>query len=45
MSEKIEERVFTTSPLPPVLHGFKLSNAKTEHKVHAIPDSHASGTQ
>ncbi len=36
MSEKIENRVFTTSPLPPVLHGVKLSNVKTENNIHAI---------
>ncbi|AFV22511.1 hypothetical protein Mpsy_0300 [Methanolobus psychrophilus R15] len=40
MSEN-EERVFTISPLPPVLHGFRLRDVKTQNKVPAIPDSHA----
>ncbi|NPE29116.1 hypothetical protein HNV12_14355 [Methanococcoides sp. SA1] len=41
MSEKIEVRVVNTSPLAHALHGFKLSNAKPENKVHANPEIHA----
>jgi len=42
MSENKEMRVLTTSPLPPVLHGVRLSAMKCEKKIHAVSDSHAS---
>jgi hypothetical protein len=45
MPENKEMRVLTTSPLPPVLHGFKLSAVKTENKRHAISDSHAASSK
>jgi hypothetical protein len=35
MSEKLEERVFTASPLPPVLHGVRLRDVKTPNEVYA----------
>ncbi|WP_256623424.1 hypothetical protein [Methanolobus chelungpuianus] len=40
-----EERVFTSSPLPPVLHGFRLGYAKKAGSSQAIPGDHASGTE
>jgi hypothetical protein len=45
MSEDKEMRVLTASPLPPVLHGVRLSAMKCEKKVHAISDSHASSVE
>ena len=44
MSEN-EDRVFTTSPLPPVLHGFRLRDVKTQNRIHAMPDSHAASAE
>jgi hypothetical protein len=34
MSEKSEDRVFTASPLPPVLHGVRLRDAKAPAEAH-----------
>jgi hypothetical protein len=45
MSENKEMRVLITSPLPPVLHGVRLSALKCEKKAHAISDSHASSVE
>jgi hypothetical protein len=33
MSDTKEERIFSSSPLPPVLHGVRLSEGKSEKKV------------
>ena len=35
MSEKLEDRVFSVSPLPPVLHGVRLRDVKTPNEAHA----------
>jgi len=33
MSEKLEDRVFTASPLPPVLHGVRLRDVKNPNEM------------
>jgi hypothetical protein len=35
MSEKLEDRVFTASPLPPVLHGVRLRDVKAPDEANA----------
>ena len=34
MSEKLEDRVFTASPLPPVLHGVRLRDVKSPDEAY-----------
>ncbi|ETA68090.1 hypothetical protein MettiDRAFT_1540 [Methanolobus tindarius DSM 2278] len=35
MPEKLEDRVFAASPLPPVLHGVRLRDTKAQDKAHS----------
>ncbi len=44
MSEKTKKRVFTRSPLPPVLHGVKLNDPEVQKKVNGIHKSHVLNT-